>query len=193
MPLSLRFVEEADHPRLLEIYSPAIVDSAASFEREPPGLLEWSERVNGVAGRYPWLVAVEGDIVLGYAYASQHRPRAAYRWSVEVSAYVGANARRRGVARRLYVALLEILRLQGICNAFAGITLPNPASVALHESAGFVPVGVYPKIGYKQGDWHDVGWWSLRLVDNDDAPNEARSMAELQADPAVKAVLGSTS
>lgn len=121
--------------------------------------------------RHPWLVFEENGEVLAYAYASEHRARRAYRWSVEVSAYAHERARRRGIGRALYSCLLEFLRRQGYANAYAGITLPNPASLALHRAAGFSMVGVYPQIGFKQGRWHDVAWLQLRLRD-DSAPAE---------------------
>ena len=124
----------------------------------------------GVMRTKPWLVWEEDGRVLGYAYASGHRARAAYQWCVEVSVYVHPDARRGGIARRLYTELFERLREQGFYNAYAGITLPNPASVGFHEAMGFRPIGVYPKIGYKFGRWHDVGWWSLRLRDDDEEP-----------------------
>ena len=99
----------------------------------------------------------------GYAYASRHRDRAAYQWSIDVSVYVRADAHRRGIGRALYAALLRIVVAQGFYNAYAGITLPNPASVGLHESFGFRPVGMYRRVGHKLGAWHDVGWWALDL------------------------------
>ena len=102
--------------------------------------------------------------MVGYAYAGRHRSREAYQWSVEVSVYVAENQHRRGVGRALYTSLVECLRLQGFFHAYAGITLPNPASVGLHESLGFQPVGVYKDVGYKLGQWHTVGWLELIIA-----------------------------
>src|SRR2546427_6209644 len=111
----------------------------------------------------PWLVVDRLGEVLGYVYASPHRAGAAYQWSVDVSVYTQAQARRTGMGRALYHALLQVLSLQGLYQCFAGITLPNPASVGLHEALGFQPVGVYQAVGYKLGAWHDVGWWQRAL------------------------------
>ena len=121
---------------------------------------------------FPWLIAEEGGRVLGYAYASRHRERAAYRWSADVSVYVREDARGKGVGRALYTSLFAILRLQGIFNILAGITLPNAASVALHEAMGLRPLGVYERIGFKCGAWHDVGWWQYALRPHDGPPDE---------------------
>jgi phosphinothricin acetyltransferase len=112
-----------------------------------------------------------GDL-LGYAYASQHRERPAYRWSVDVSVYIRDGYRRGGLGRALYASLFAILRLQGFRTALAGATLPNPGSVALHEGMGFEPVGTYRSIGFKCGEWHDVLWWQKPLSDVDSAPSE---------------------
>ncbi len=128
-------------------------------------------RVRAQRESHPWLVFEEDGDVVAYAYASEHRTRRAYRWCVEVSAYAHERARRRGIGRALYACLLELLRRQGYANAYAGITLPNPASLGLHEAMGFCMVGVYPKIGFKQGQWHDVAWLQLRLRD-DSVPAE---------------------
>ena len=106
--------------------------------------------------------------VIGYAYGSQHRDRSAYAWSAEVSAYVHAGTQRAGVGRALYTSLFAVLSLQGFRSAYAGITLPNVASVRLHEAVGFKPVGVYHDIGYKLGRWHDVAWFERAL-----GPHEA--------------------
>ena len=111
----------------------------------------------------PWLVCDDNGQLLGYAYASPHRERAAYRWSVDVSAYVREGFRRSGVGRGLYASLLALLRLQGFHNAVAGIALPNPGSVGLHQAMGFEPVGIYRAIGFKCGKWHDVAWYQLAL------------------------------
>ena len=111
--------------------------------------------------------------VAGYAYGTEHRTRRAYRWTVEVTIYLADGYRGRGIGRALYSALLELLARQGLRTAVAGITLPNPASVALHEACGFETVGVYRRVGYKQGEWRDVGWWQLDL-----APGAEGSPAE---------------
>lgn len=129
-----------------------------------------AERVEHVLKRTPWLVWERGGTVLGYAYASAHRERAAYQWSVEVSAYVHRDARRNGVARSLYATLFPTLSAQGFHNAYAGVTLPNAASIGLHTSMGFTPVGVYHGVGYKNGAWHDVGWFEKSLKPGDDNP-----------------------
>ncbi len=118
--------------------------------------------------------------MLGYAYASRHRDRAAYLWSVDVSAYVREGHRRGGLARTLYTALFAIVRLQGFVNVLAGISLPNPASVALHEAMGLRQLGVYRNIGYKCGQWHDVGWWQLALREPSGEPAEPRAFAAVR-------------
>ena len=129
-----------------------------------------ARRVARVLERTPWLVWESDGRVLGYAYASSHRDRAAYQWSVEVSAYVHVQARRIGVARMLYTSLFAALAVQGFRNAYAGITLPNPGSVGFHTAMGFTPIGVYRGIGYKHGAWHDVGWYERPLAPRDVDP-----------------------
>ena len=120
---------------------------------------------------WPWLVCERQEEILGYSYASKHRVRTAYQWSVDVSVYVHAQMRRLGVGRALYRSLFKILALQGFYNAYAGIALPNPASVGLHESLGFQSVGVYSAVGYKLTTWLDVGWWQLSLQPRSVSPN----------------------
>lgn len=132
--------------------------SPTSFEFEAPDGAEMARRVERLTARTPWLVCEHDQAVIGYAYASPHRERLGYQWSVEVSAYVRADFQRGGVARALYTSLFAVLALQGFRNAYAGITLPNPASVALHEAVGFAPVAIYRGVGYKLGAWHDVVW-----------------------------------
>lgn len=164
MDLSIRQAGTDDAPALLEIYAPYVLDTCISFEAAPPTLEQFQARMNSIV----WLLAeVEGK-VLGYAYASRHRERAAYAWSVEVSVYVDRDSRGGGVGRALYDALLEELKRSGYCHAYAGITLPNEASVKLHRRLGFEPVGVFKRVGFKMGRWHDVGWWQLCLRDTDD-------------------------
>jgi phosphinothricin acetyltransferase len=145
------------------IYAPHVEASATSFEEVPPGAEELATRIERTSATHPWLVAERAREVLGYAYACSHRARPAYRWAVDVSVYVAEGQRGRGLGRDLYEALLARLRRQGFRTACAGITLPNEASVALHERLGFVPVGVYRRIGWKAGAWCDVGWWQIEL------------------------------
>src|SRR5512135_142149 len=136
------------------------------------------KRIEATLPRYPWLVCEMDGSIAGYAYASRHRERAAYQWSVDVSVYVAGNTRRTGTGRRLYGALLGMLDDLGYYSALAGIALPNPASVGLHEAMGFKPIGMYRNIGYKLGAWHDVGWWQLKLREYRDEPKPPMRMAE---------------
>ena len=155
------------------IYAPYVTASAASFEEQAPSAEELAERMERTVRTHPWLVLEDAGRVVGYAYATQHRTRAAYRWAADVAVYVDPAHQRRGAGRRLYTALLELLRVQGLRIACAGITLPNDASVALHRALGFEPVGTFRSIGWKAGAWRDVSWWQLRLapgVDGDGAP-----------------------
>ena len=162
---------EADAARVAEIYRPAVEASYISFEEVAPTADEMAERMHRVLARLPWLVAEdESGLVVGYAYASPHRDRAAYRWSVDISVYVDAGRHGRGIGRALYDALLERLRGQGFVNVYAGVTLPNPASVALHEAIGMARVGVYHRVGYKLGEWRDVAWYELRLTEPEKNP-----------------------
>lgn len=184
----LRPATSDDAAACAALYAPFVRDTAISFEIEPPTPGEMERRIRA-ARDHPWLLCRAGETLLGYAYASPHRARPAYRWSVDVSVYGNPEHRRRGVGGALYGALLEILALQGFQRAFAGITLPNPASVALHESCGFTPLGVYRRVGFKRGAWQDVGWWERDLHAASDAPAEPRSFAEIAESPPVEAAL----
>lgn len=155
---------ERDAAGCLEIYAPFVRDTIVSFEEEVPTVEEFEARMRNSMRTHAWLVADDGTAVVGYAYGSQHRSRAAYRWATDVSVYVAPSHHGRGIGRRLYAELLPRLREQGFRIACAGIALPNPASVGLHEAMGFKPVGVYRRIGWKLGAWHDVGWWQLELA-----------------------------
>lgn len=150
-----------DAAAIAAVYAPYVTSSVASFEEEPPDAAEVARRMS--LG-YPWVVADE-DGVIGYAYAGPHHARAGYRWSVTVSVYLAETAHRRGLGRALYGELFPLLARLGYVRAFAGITLPNDASVGLHEAVGFTPVGVYHAAGFKHGAWHDVSWWERLLVE----------------------------
>lgn len=146
------------------IYAPFVIDGVASFEQVAPDAAELARRIDRVSAEYPWLIAEEEGVVAGYAYGCRHRERAAYRWTCETTIYLAEEYRGRGIGKSLYGALFGVLTGQGFRTALAGITLPNEASVALHESCGFQPVGVYRNIGYKGGAWLDVSWWQLDLA-----------------------------
>ena len=185
----IRCAEESDAPAIRDIYAPFVSDSATSFETDPPEVPTMAQRIRDIRETFPWLVFDAGGQVLGYAYASLHRPRKAYQWCVEASVYVDGRARGRGVGRALYGSLFDLLRRQGVVNVYAGITLPNAASVALHESFGFSTVGLYPRIGFKFGKWHDVVWLERRLQDPAVPVPELIPAPKLFADPGVASML----
>jgi len=161
---SIRVATPDDAAAVTAIYAPVVIETAISFEMMPPAVDVMRERIATTLRSFPWLVC-EDTVrqVNGYAYASRHRERPAYRWSVDTTVYVRADARGQGVGKALYQALLEQLAQLGYFQAFAGITLPNAASVALHERVGFTPLGVYRNVGFKLQAWHDVGWWQRGL------------------------------
>jgi phosphinothricin acetyltransferase len=178
-----------DAAAVAAIYRPAVVDGLASFEEVAPTPDEMAARMRAILERTPWLVAERAGVVVGYAYAGPHHDRAGYRWSVNISVYVAASARGVGIGRTLYDRLLALLRRQGFVNVYAGITLPNAASVALHEAIGMRRIGVYERVGYKHGAWRDVAWYGVRLTEPPGPPEEPIALARLPAmdDPAASA------
>ncbi len=168
----LRDAEPRDVPALLAIYRPFVTDTTVSFELEPPTEAEFEQRIASAQSQWAFRVAEREGEVAGYAYATAFRSRAAYRWTVETSAYVHPAHRKQGVARSLYLSLFEALVAKGYCTAYAGITLPNDTSVAFHRSLGFTPVGIFHRAGWKFGAWRDVSWWERTLQDGE-APNSS--------------------
>ena len=179
----IRLATTADAPAAAAIYAPYVTSSVISFEAAPPSADEMASRIASTLSHAPYLVCEKDAEVLAFAYAAKHRERAAYRWSVDVSVYVDKRAHRQGLGRALYTSLFALLRLQGFYAAHAGITLPNPKSVGLHEAMGFVRVGVYRSVGFKMGGWHDVGWWQLALRERMGEPAPPLTVAEAQARP----------
>lgn len=172
-PAHVRRAGADDAAAVAEVYRPWVTGSVVSFETEPPDAEQVRARMASEP-RLPWYVATRPSGLVGYAYATQHRARPAYRWSVDVSVYLAEDERGRGTGRALYDVLLPALRDLGYVRAMAGITLPNPASVALHQAVGFVPVGVFESVGFKHGAWRDVGWWQLALAEPPAQPREPR-------------------
>ena len=171
MPVQIRLAGDSDAEAIAAIYRPIVETTSISFETEAPDGGEMRRRLAETLPAYPWLVCEIDGEVAGYAYATKHRVRAAYRWSVDTSVYVAGARRRGGVGRGLYRSLFAILAAQGFVNAFAGIALPNPGSVALHEGVGFEPLGTYRRVGFKFGEWRDVGWWQLALKAHEASPD----------------------
>ena len=182
--MNLRLATDDDAEGVAEIYGPIVASSPISFEIDPPDADEMRRRMRDLQPMYPWLVCESEGRIAGYAYAGSHGSRAGYLWSVNTSVYVHPAFHRRGVGTSLYRWLFEILVAQGFVMAFAGITLPNPGSVGLHESTGFRLVGVYQQSGFKDGVWYDVGWWQRPLQPAPSAPDRPRTMVELTRDPA---------
>ena len=169
--IRLRFAQPEDAEALLEIYRPYVETTTISFETETPTAAEFAQRIISYSARYPYLAAVEDDVILGYAYAHAFHERAAYDFTAETSIYVSQTARGRHVGKALYTALLKLLTLQGVKNACAVITFPNIPSTAFHQAMGFEAGGVLPDFGYKLGDWHSVAYLWKPLGDKNTPPS----------------------
>jgi phosphinothricin acetyltransferase len=180
MGVQIRLANVHDGDEIAGIYRPFVDSTIISFETVPPDASQMSHRIASTLVGYPWLVCDWDGRVAGYAYATKHRERTAYQWSVDTSAYVRPEYWRRGVGVGLYRSLFAILSAQGFVNAYAGIALPNPASVGLHEAVGFRPIGVYRSVGYKLGAWHDVGWWERRLQNHGASPSKPIDLITVQ-------------
>ncbi|MGH2864405.1 MAG: GNAT family N-acetyltransferase [Solirubrobacteraceae bacterium] len=168
--LQVRHASERDGPACAALYAPYVTDTAITFETEPPSGEEMGRRILLASQRHAWLVLEGQGRVVGYAYGGTFNPRAAYRWSCEVSVYLELERRRTGAGRTVYEALLARLQQRGYRVATAGMTLPNDASVGLHRAMGFEQVGVYRRIGFKHGRWHDVAWAQRLLIDDEGPP-----------------------
>lgn len=174
----IRMATSDDGAAIAEIYAPFCDSTVVSFEYAAPSAEEMGARIHRVVEQYPWLVLDDGGVD-GYAYASRHRDRSAYGWSVDTAVYVRASCHRRGIGRALYTALFQLLRRQGYFKAYAGVTIPNSASIGLHESLGFGLVGVYKGVGYKHGAWRDVVWYQRALQPERINPGAPLPISEL--------------
>jgi L-amino acid N-acyltransferase YncA len=162
--MKIRSATVDDAEAIAAIYAPIVLETTISFEWVPPTAEDFRARMAKTLAKYPWLVAVDAqDKVAGYVYAGSHRDPPSYQWSATTSVYIRGDSRGQGIGKRLYQALLDELAQLGYFQAFAGIALPNAGSVALHESVGFEPIGVYRNVGHKHGAWRDVGWWQRPL------------------------------
>ncbi|VVT08179.1 Phosphinothricin N-acetyltransferase [Sphingomonas sp. EC-HK361] len=180
--IDIRAARPEDAAAIAAIYAPYVLTGTVSFETEAPDARGFRARMAASDGLYPWLVATNGDPeggVLGYAYAGKFRDRPAYKYVVETSIYMAGSVQRQGAGRLLYEALIDTVRAQAFTQAIGVISLPNDASITLHESVGFRRAGVYREIGYKQGRWIDVGFWQCELNDSTIPPAEPKRFADL--------------
>ena len=185
----IRLAAGDDARDCLAIYAPEVEGTAVSFELEPPSLEEMRRRILSTLALTPWLVAEDGAAVWGYAYAGPFRARPAYQWTTEATVYVHSGHRGKRVGKALYTALLAALRAAGYRSVVGGITLPNPASVALHEGLGFRTVGAFKAAGFKFGRWHDVGFWQLELSGGEAPAAAPRTLSSLLGTPEWEAAL----
>ena len=163
MDSNIRPVSVTDADAILSIYRPYVENTAISFEEKSPDVREMCKRITTLTQSHPWLVYETGHELLGYAYATSFRARAAYRHTSEVTIYLADNAKGTGVASQLYQTLLDDLASRGFYTAIAVVTEPNPASEKFHQNLGFRKIGVFESVGYKLGRWHDTGWWQKQL------------------------------
>lgn len=185
----IALIEESDYAACLDIYAPYIRDTVITFEYEVPTLQEFSERIRSITKTYPWLVCRYDGKVVGYAYASQYRGRIAYQWSVESAVYIHPDFHRKGIARRLYKTLLDILRLQGFLTVYAIVGYPNEQSVGFHESMGFKSFAVFKKSGYKHGKWRDTLWLQYELAEYPPQPHDPLGIEDIRGTEELEALL----
>jgi L-amino acid N-acyltransferase YncA len=189
----IRCINLDDAQATLDIYAPFVQQTAVSFEYEVPSLKEWESRIAAYTKDCPWLVCAHLGEVVGYAYAGKHRTRIAYAWSAEVTIYLLEPFHGRGIARELYKALFALLKEQGYVNVLAGVTIPNVKSETFHLKMGFEEVGVYRKVGYKFGAWHDTFWFQRHLVEHPRNPQMPTPFEEIHHSAAVHSILSAAS
>ncbi|SFS38929.1 GNAT family N-acetyltransferase [Halostagnicola kamekurae] len=183
MASTIRIATLADADAIRDIYAPFCEGSAVTFEESVPTEAEVAARIESTLETYPWLVCERDDEVVGYAYASALRPRRAYEWVVELSVYVADGARGDGIGRGLYASLFAILERQGVCDAYAVTTLPNPETVRFHERLGFERLVDFPRVGYTQGEWHDVRWWRRPIATKPESPPRPTPLPDVRDSP----------
>jgi L-amino acid N-acyltransferase YncA len=179
----IRLIETKDSAEVLEIYKPYVLNTHITFEYDVPTAPEFLKKIEDISSEYPWLVYLENEKILGYAYGSIHRYRTAYKWSAESTIYLAEPVKGKGIGRLLYKTLFGILKMQGYFNVYAGVGLPNKPSERLHKSMGFNELGVFKNIGYKLGKWHDTKWFQLHLNEHIPDPPLPKKIAEIRDSP----------
>lgn len=175
----IRMAKIEDAEDILKIYAEYVINTPVTFEYEVPTVEEFSKRIADIIERYPYLVATNDEEIIGYAYASAFKNRAAYDWAVETSVYVKRETHGYGVGNKLYKALEVILKKQNIVNLNACISFPNPDSVAFHEKLGYRTVAHFTKCGYKLGVWYDMIWMEKMLGEHMKEPKPVININEL--------------
>ena len=176
----IRLIQDSDADEVLAIYKYYVDHTAISFEYDAPTKEEYIERIKTNTERYPWLVCLYENKIIGFAYGSTHRYRTAYQWSPEATIYIDHQFQSKGLGKILYQTLFDLLKLQGYCNVFAGVALPNEKSVALHLSLGFEVIGIFKNVGFKHGQWHSTQWFQLNLDPLNTNPHVPYKVKELQ-------------
>lgn len=161
--VKIRLIKETDAQPALDIFRYYVDNTNISFEYDPPTLEEYIQRIKTNTEKYPWLVCLNNDKLIGFAYGSTHRYRTAYQWSPESTIYLAPNFHSKGIGRILYETLFEVMKLQGYFNVFAGVALPNEKSIRLHRAMGFDDIGIFKNVGYKHSSWIHTHWFQLLL------------------------------
>lgn len=178
----IRIATPQDASSILDIYQPYIEDTSFTFETEVPSVSDFQKRIEDYLLQWPWVVCEENGRIAGYAYGAKHRERKGYQWCVESSIYIHDDYLKRGVGKALYESLLKILEKQGYRNVYAVINLPNERSVQFHEKCGFSFFALYPNVGYKLGQWKNVGWWQINLNEYNLEPEPPIKFSDLNKD-----------
>ena len=176
----IRLIQENDAQTVLDIYTPYVFNTHITFEYDVPTIEQFLEKIRTITAEYPWLICLKDDKIIGYAYGSEHRHRTAYKWSPESTIYLSEDVFGKGIGRILYSTLFNILRLQGYFNVYAGIGMPNERSERLHRAVGFQELGIFKKVGYKLGKWHDTKWFQLHLQKHIINPPMPRLISEIK-------------
>jgi len=179
--IMIRLAQESDAAEILEIYAPYIKETNITFEYEVPTLVDFKKRIQEISSHYPYLVCLLDGVIVGYAYAHRHMERAAYQWNVESSVYISKKCLHMGIGKALYNALIEVLKLQNVQNIYAIVTYPNANSESLHQYFDFRTIGIYPKTGYKFGQWIDVIWLEKSIGKHENNPKPFQSIEKIEA------------
>ena len=178
---AIRLATKNDAKKIREIYTPYVTGTEFTFHFEVPSISFFEKKIVHAQQKHCWLVYELGNEILGYAYATEHRPKNAYQWVVESTIYLDVNHKSKGVGTALYKALLFALEEQGFCKVLAGLTVPNETSEKFHHKFGFKQFAQYTKIGFKNGKWHDVDWFELDIKQDNKLPKQLKSIREVVA------------